>query len=54
MTTILLNYERQPFIVKQAIEIPEVNIIVNHLGGKIVPDDVQKLRKHTVAAARRS
>ena len=45
------EYERLPLLAKLASKVPEVNIIVNHLGGKIVPDDVQQWRECVKAIA---
>ena len=39
------DYERLPVLAKLARKVPNVPIIVNHLGGKIIPDDVQKWRE---------
>ena len=39
------DYERLPILAKLARKVPDVPIIVNHLGGKIIPDDVQKWRE---------
>ena len=45
------DYERLPLLAKLAREVPEVPIIVNHLGGKVVPDDEQKWRECVKAIA---
>ena len=39
------DFERLPILAKLAREVPEVPIIVNHLGGKIFPDDEQRWRE---------